>query len=154
VTRQPSCGGCLCDRKADYQANEACGCNGSWIFYLYEGSRTSWDGLHYQQQRKIAQNHKVFVNRLANVSAVNFSTLPEENMKLKQYLTGQIYSDRNHVSGQDKGPKQSICDGGLRCTYVPFFVLFVSNKPKNTTRWCTNWRTEKPYNNERIEEGT
>jgi hypothetical protein len=29
VTRQPSCGGCLCDRKADYQANEACGCNGS-----------------------------------------------------------------------------------------------------------------------------
>jgi hypothetical protein len=26
VPRRPSCGGYLCDRKADYQANEACGC--------------------------------------------------------------------------------------------------------------------------------
>jgi hypothetical protein len=87
VTRQPSCSGHLCDRKADYQANEACGCfsiGSSNIFpvvleYSIYMKVVELAEMDYTIDKdRSLRTTKLFVNGLANVGAVNFSTFQKK----------------------------------------------------------------------------
>jgi hypothetical protein len=99
VNRRPSCGGCLCDRKSYYQANEACGCfsiGNSNIFPVVLEYSVYMDVLELTEmdytikKERSLRTTKLFVNGLANVGAVNFSTMTKETRKLKSSINNCV----------------------------------------------------------------
>jgi hypothetical protein len=99
VNRRPSCGGCLCDRKSYYQANEACGCfsiGNSNIYPVVLEYSIYMDVLELTEmdytieKERSLRTTKLFVNGLANVGAVNFSTMTKETRKLKSSINNCV----------------------------------------------------------------
>lgn len=103
--KRPSCGGALCDRKKDYQTNEACGCfsiGQSNIhpvvleYSIYMKIVELADMNYVIDRERSLRTTKLFISGLANIGAVDFSTMIEENNKLKVAINRCVeYINRN-----------------------------------------------------------